>query len=65
MDLQAVRSLISSAIWMHCRPPAVISQDEKDAEKAPLRAVDARPIKKVAEAKARKRKRMQVWSHLF
>lgn len=42
------------------RPPAVISQDEKDAEKAALRAVDARPIKKVAEAKARKRKRMQV-----
>lgn len=42
------------------RPPAVISQDEKDAEKAALRAVDARPIKKVAEAKARKRKRTQV-----
>ena len=31
-----------------------------EAEKAVMRAVDARPIKKIAEAKARKRRRLQV-----
>ena len=36
------------------------SPGEVEAEKEHLRAVDARPIKKVAEAKARKRKRLQV-----
>ena len=30
-----------------------------EEEKARLRAIDARPIKKVAEAKQRKRKRLQ------
>ena len=34
------------------RPPPVISQEEVQEEKARLRAIDARPIKKVAEAKA-------------
>ncbi len=47
-------------LTLACRAPALISQEEKDAEKAALQAVDTRPIKKVAEAKARKRKRMQV-----
>ena len=37
-----------------------ISRDEVEAEKAVMRAVDARPIKKIAEAKARKRRRLQV-----
>lgn len=43
-----------------CRPPTAISQEEVQAEKDRLRAIDARPIKKVAEAKARKQKRMAV-----
>lgn len=42
------------------RPPTAISQEEVQAEKDRLRAIDARPIKKVAEAKARKQKRMAV-----
>ena len=41
------------------RPPAVLSREEVDAERAQARAIDARPIKKVAEAKQRKRKRLQ------
>ena len=43
-----------------CRPPVAISQEEVQAEKDRLRAIDARPIKKVAVAKARKQKRMAV-----
>lgn len=43
-----------------CRPPAVLSKEDVEAEKATMRAIDARPIKKVAEAKQRKRKRLQV-----
>lgn len=43
-----------------CRPPALVTQEEVEAEREHMRAVDARPIKKVAEAKARKRKRLQV-----
>ncbi len=38
----------------------MLSKDEVEAEKASMRAIDARPIKKVAEAKQRKRKRLQV-----
>ena len=38
----------------------MLSKDEVEAEKAAMRAIDARPIKKVAEAKQRKRKRLQV-----
>jgi AdoMet-dependent rRNA methyltransferase SPB1 len=40
------------------RPAPQISGAEYKAAKDELRAIDARPIKKVAEAKARKRKRM-------
>ena len=40
----------------------MLSKDEVEAEKASMRAIDARPIKKVAEAKQRKRKRLQVAS---
>ena len=38
----------------------MISQEEVQEEKARQRAIDARPIKKVAEAKARKQRRMAV-----
>ena len=41
------------------RPPALVSREEVEEERARLRAIDARPIKKVAEAKQRKRKRLQ------
>ena len=43
-----------------CRPPPAITQEEVQEEKARLKAIDARPNKKVAEAKARKQKRMAV-----
>jgi Spb1 C-terminal domain len=42
-----------------CRAPYILSREELQAEKERVRAVDARPIKKVAEAKARKRQRLQ------
>lgn len=42
----------------HMRPAPILSKDELQAEKDRLKAIDARPIKKIAEAKARKRKRM-------
>ncbi|KAL0044666.1 hypothetical protein WJX82_004707 [Trebouxia sp. C0006] len=42
----------------HMKPPPAITQEEVQEEKARLKAIDARPIKKVAEAKARKQKRM-------
>lgn len=38
----------------------MLSKEEVEAEKASMRAIDARPIKKVAEARQRKRKRLQV-----
>ena len=41
----------------HCRPALPITASEAAAERAALRALDARPIKKVAEAKARKKKK--------
>jgi AdoMet-dependent rRNA methyltransferase SPB1 len=41
------------------RPAPQITAEEYKAAKEQLRAIDARPIKKVAEAKARKRKRLQ------
>ncbi|WIA36773.1 hypothetical protein OEZ86_008035 [Tetradesmus obliquus] len=44
----------------HMRPIPQVSKAEVEEERARLAAIDARPIKKVAEAKARKRKRMQV-----
>lgn len=40
------------------RPAPQITGEEYRAAKEELRAIDARPIKKVAEAKARKRKRL-------
>jgi hypothetical protein len=39
---------------------AQVTKEDIEAEKARLAAIDARPIKKVAEAKARKQKRLQV-----
>lgn len=40
----------------------MLSRDEIEAEKQRNKAIDTRPIKKVAEAKARKKKRLQASS---
>jgi AdoMet-dependent rRNA methyltransferase SPB1 len=37
-----------------------VTKEDIEAEKARLAAIDARPIKKVAQAKQRKQKRLQV-----
>ena len=37
-------------------PIPIVTREEIEAEKERLKAIDARPIKKVAEAKARRRK---------
>ncbi len=50
---------LRQVVWWAGRPPALVSREEVEEEKARLRAIDARPIKKVAEAKQRKRKRLQ------
>jgi AdoMet-dependent rRNA methyltransferase SPB1 len=42
-----------------CRPILPVTKAEVEAEKARMRAVDARPIKKVAEAKGRQKRRAQ------
>lgn len=41
-------------------PRPQVTKEDIEAEKARLAAIDARPIKKVAQAKARKQKRLQV-----
>ena len=41
------------------RPAPLITPEEYKAARDELKAIDARPIRKVAEAKARKRKRLQ------
>ncbi len=46
------------SVW--CVPTLQVTKADIEAEKARLAAIDARPIKKVAEAKARKQKRLQV-----
>ncbi|KAG1672818.1 hypothetical protein FOA52_004622 [Chlamydomonas sp. UWO 241] len=42
----------------HRRPIATVTKDEVRMEKERLKAIDARPIKKIAEAKGRKRMRL-------
>ena len=42
------------------RPQAQVSKEELAAAKQELRAIDARPIKKVVEARARKQKRLKM-----
>ncbi len=49
----------ASERW-HRRPPPVLTREELEAEKQELAAIDARPIKKIAEAKARKKRRLAV-----
>ncbi|CAK9270394.1 unnamed protein product [Sphagnum jensenii] len=43
----------------HSQPMKPITKDEVEAMKAQFRSINARPVKKVAEAKARKKKRAQ------
>ena len=38
----------------------MLTREELEAEKQELAAIDARPIKKIAEAKARKKRRLAV-----
>lgn len=47
-----------STISHNRRPIIPVTKEEVEEEKARLRAIDARPIKKVAQAKARQRKKM-------
>ena len=44
----------------HMRPMTTATREEIDAERELLRAIDARPMKKVAEAKARKKRKVAV-----
>lgn len=44
----------------HNRKQLPITKDQIQAYKTQLKAIDARPIKKIAEAKARKKKRVGV-----
>lgn len=41
----------------HCQPIKPITKDEVEAMKAQFRSINTRPVKKVAEAKARKKRR--------
>jgi AdoMet-dependent rRNA methyltransferase SPB1 len=41
-----------------CRPIPQVTKAEIEAEKERLKAIDARPIKKIAEAKARKKQKL-------
>ncbi|GBG70276.1 hypothetical protein CBR_g6403 [Chara braunii] len=43
----------------HMKPLPVVTKEEVEAARAENKAIDARPVKKVAEAKARKRRRIQ------
>jgi Spb1 C-terminal domain len=43
-----------------CRKPVIVSKADIEREKEALRAINTRPIKKVAEAKARKQRRLAV-----
>lgn len=43
-----------------CRPPPVVTKGDVEAERQRLKLLEAQPIKKIAEAKARKKKRLQV-----
>jgi len=50
---------------MHTRPTVPITKEERDFFKEQMKAVNARPIKKVSEAKARKKLRaMRRWNKL-
>ena len=53
-------SSLPSAPPATCLPCPQITPDEYQAAREELRAIDARPIKKVVEAKARKHKRLHM-----
>lgn len=57
-----LRAVLSGGRVGGCRAPQILTREELDAAKAEMKAIDARPIKKVLEAKARKQKRLRVRS---
>ena len=55
-----MQSLQRKLVDFPSRPPPVVTKGDVEAERQRLKTLEAQPIKKIAEAKARKKKRLQV-----
>ncbi|XP_074275096.1 adoMet-dependent rRNA methyltransferase spb1-like [Silene latifolia] len=55
-DLEALPKCIQDDFRAYYQPPKIVTKEERQAEKAMFSEIDKRPAKKVAEAKARKKR---------